>query len=138
MGLDEINISFETVTMLFVAVLVGMIVGLALVLGQSKRRKQMRDYMLEYSEGYNILKLNRKLIEKNKYLSSENRKLKYDISICRKAMVSFAEGEKQRKEMQVELDEMRKFQTWQFGRIFEILSKNGVKLSDDEWNELTP
>ncbi len=119
---------------IIIALLIGVVLGASGIYAWYLKMERIQRFIDSSGivENYKTLKIERdELAKEIKILSADNK-------IMRKAILSFAKGEKNRKDMKIELDQMRNFQTWQFGRLFEILSKNGVKLSDEEWNELTP
>jgi hypothetical protein len=90
-------------------------------------------------ENYKLLKIERDELRKIVKSKSHEIEIKdIEIERYRKAIIAFGERERRTKEIEKELASIKKFQTWQYGHLFTILNRNGIKLTDEEWNELTP
>lgn len=126
---------------LIVALLIGIITGAAGFYTWYLKMQRIQRFIKSsgIAESYKALKIERDELHRIVKNQEEELKIKNaEVERYRRAIVAFGERDKRTREIEEELKNIKNFQIWQFGRLFAILNKNGIKLTNEEWSELTP
>ena len=132
-------------SIVFVVFACGMAAGAALALRYHFRFREMRNNMREYAQNYRIIEDNQRLIAQNKTLKTELKLKNSEIQRYRRILVDYAQARKRIHELEREGRELRQqiekhieAADQRFGRLMRLIHKNGIKMSQEDLNLLTP
>lgn len=128
---------------------VGAMAGAGFVLFENKRFKKMRAAIREYSEVYGIVEKNKLLIAERDSLKHKYELQRSEIKRYRKSLTANAylisnlkteiKGLKETAQtLQNKIENVERNENERFGRFMRIITKEGIKLSQQDLNSLTP
>lgn len=129
----------------FTVFAIGALVGSVAILLWHRRLRKMRETMRDYAETYRIIEDNKRLKSLNEELAATVTTQQNEINRYRRALVQYAEMQSKLKncvalidELRAQIDMQSKAADQRFGRLIRILAEKGVKLTQQELNDLTP
>jgi hypothetical protein len=138
----------EMITLL-AALVAGLLIGAGLILLYDNRIKKMHRRFTDYAQATGLVKSHEALQTERDELLKKVEMQAAEILTYRKQMVTWIKKdqardaqikklEQQSKSQREEMEQMRKNEDERFGRLVRLLNKQGITLTQQDLNELTP
>ena len=117
-----------------IALLIGILIGGSILYFWYLKMKRIQRFIKTSGilESYKSLKIERdELAEANNVLSANN-------LIMQKTLVSFAQKEKECKDLHEQFTKNKELEIWRFGQLMMLLNKRGFVFTSEELDTLTP